>query len=106
MVLVRKKTDNSGTHFVITGHFPSKTVQSLIVLLSIGGWTHGTGGFGPAARNPSTFARNAANFIQRYNFDGIDLDWEYPGYLGHPTKQRITPKKKRFHFTVYLVFRS
>ena len=59
---------------------------SLTILLSVGGWSHGTGGFALAAANPTVFARNALRFIQQYNFDGIDLDWEYPGYVDHPDK--------------------
>lgn len=61
----------------------------LKVLLSVGGWTHGTGGFGPAARTSNTrrvFAKNALAFIVEYDFDGIDIDWEYPAFTGHPTK--------------------
>ena len=59
---------------------------SLIILLSVGGWIHGTSGFTLAAKNPTIFARNALRFIQQHNFDGIDLDWEYPGYIDHPLK--------------------
>ena len=57
------------------------------MILSIGGWTHGTGGFSHAARNPTRFAKNALEFIEKYKFDGIDLDWEYPGYEDHPSKK-------------------
>ena len=30
----------------------------------------------------STFARNCLQFIQKYNLNGIDIDWEYPNFDG------------------------
>ena len=62
----------------------------LKVMLSVGGWTHGTGPFAIAAATDAsrrTFAQNSLQFIQDNDFDGIDIDWEYPGYTGHPTKK-------------------
>lgn len=63
--------------------------EELKVLLSIGGWTHGTGGFTVSAQSDYSrklFAANSLEFIQKYGFDGIDIDWEYPGFTNHPTK--------------------
>jgi chitinase len=31
----------------------------------------------------SNFVENCAQLIEDYNFDGLDLDWEYPGYEPH-----------------------
>lgn len=39
---------------------------------------------------------DVAEFALRYNFDGIDLDWEYPGRLGGD------PNKDRNAFTLLL----
>jgi chitinase len=52
---------------------------------SIGGWTL-SDAFPAMAKNPTArlkFASNCAKLIETYDFDGIDIDWEYPGYADH-----------------------
>lgn len=51
------------------------------VLLSVGGWT-GSKRFSPMVASPESrkkFIDWNLDFIQKYNTDGVDLDWEYPG---------------------------
>jgi chitinase len=52
---------------------------------SIGGWTL-SDAFPAMSANPTAranFAKNCIELIQAYDFDGIDIDWEYPGYEAH-----------------------
>jgi chitinase len=53
---------------------------SLRVLASVGGW--GADGFSDAALDPKArdrFAESVVDLLRRYDLDGVDLDWEYPG---------------------------
>ncbi|KAF2130126.1 glycoside hydrolase family 18 protein, partial [Dothidotthia symphoricarpi CBS 119687] len=61
---------------------------NLKIFVSIGGWTFSDNGtttqsvFGNIARNASNrqkFADNLLKFMNGYGYDGVDLDWEYPG---------------------------
>ena len=52
----------------------------LRVVLGIGGWA--ADGFSDAALTPTSrynFAREAKRWVDEYNLDGVDIDWEYPG---------------------------
>ncbi|KFA55929.1 hypothetical protein S40293_08857 [Stachybotrys chartarum IBT 40293] len=60
----------------------------LEVFVAIGGWTFSDNGtatqpvFPDIAADPEKrqlFADNLVSFMTRYGFDGVDLDWEYPG---------------------------
>jgi GH18 family chitinase len=56
----------------------------LKVLVSVGGWTW-SGGFSDAALTPESrarFVKSAVDFVGRYDLDGFDVDWEYPGQPG------------------------
>ncbi|KAF7323688.1 Glycoside hydrolase family 18 protein [Mycena kentingensis (nom. inval.)] len=58
--------------------------NSVTALLSIGGWT-GSLFFSPAvatAANRTAFVNAILGMVSKYNLDGIDFDWEYPGKQG------------------------
>lgn len=67
-----------------------QNMPDLKICLSIGGW--GAGNFSEAAEsedNRKRFSSSAIDFLKKYGFDGIDIDWEYPcvpagGITCHP----------------------
>ena len=57
-----------------------KQYPNVKTLISIGGWSK-SGGFydmSATAKGRETFANSCVDFLHKYEFDGIDLDWEYP----------------------------
>lgn len=66
-----------------------KQNPELTTLISIGGWYEGSEKYSDMARNPAyrkAFINSVIEFLKEYDFDGIDLDWEYPSArLGDPT---------------------
>lgn len=59
--------------------------HGVLFLPSIGGWTL-SDNFPAIAADPvkrQNFAQQCVQLIQAFGFDGIDLDWEYPGFATH-----------------------
>lgn len=74
---------------------------SLKVLISVGGWL-GSGNFSDMAltqRSRSVFIHSAVAFLSRYQLDGLDIDWEYPGLVG--AGNRFRPEDKQ-NYTLLL----
>ncbi len=98
--------NSDGTLFVPTPAFLNQLVNlkkskpELKVIAAIGGW--GADGFSDAALTPTSrynFAREVNKLINKYNLDGIDIDWEYPGTSAAGIKSRPEDKE---NFTLLL----
>lgn len=64
----------------------------LKVMISVGGWDAGSQVFSNMSLTPSSrkiFIRSLLQFLDKYPFDGVDIDWEYPAQRdGRPQDRR------------------
>ena len=64
------------------------TNPNLTILVSVGGWLWSTNFSDMALTSESrnVFEDSVMQFLTRYDLDGLDIDWEYPGMpgAGHP----------------------
>ena len=68
---------------------------SLTVLVSAGGWLWSSGFSDIALSRESraVFIASVAEFVERHQLDGLDIDWEYPGLPGSTNNYRPEDKQ-------------
>lgn len=74
----------------------------LKTLISVGGWTwsHYFSDVALTEESRTLFAQSCVSFIQEYEFDGVDIDWEYPVSGG--LESNIYRPEDRQNFTLLL----
>jgi chitinase len=68
---------------------------SLKILVSVGGWLW-SGNFSDMSLTLASrqlFIKSVIAFLDRYELDGLDIDWEYPGMIGNGNRFRPEDKQ-------------
>lgn len=77
-----------------------KTINAnLKTMAVIGGWNEGSDKYSRIANDAKkrkTFIESSLVFLKKYKFDGLDLDWEYPG------KRNSNNLKDKDNFVIWL----
>jgi chitinase len=75
-------------------------VEGRKILLSFGGWGN-CDGFSPMAADPAArqrFVQGTLNFILAHQYDGVDLDWEFPATVQDRENLVLLVKELREEF--------
>ncbi len=74
----------------------------LVTMISVGGWTLSArfSDVALTATSRAKFAASAVRFLRQYGFDGVDIDWEYPGGGGLDTN--VSRPADRQNYTLLL----
>jgi len=81
---------------------------NLEILISVGGWTL-SDKFSDVALTPASrakFAASCVDFCNKYGFDGVDLDWEYPVSGGLDTNKYRPEDKQNYTLLVQEIRRQ
>ncbi|OGU35408.1 MAG: hypothetical protein A2068_01465 [Ignavibacteria bacterium GWB2_35_6b] len=85
---------NDSANFSILNQTKQRN-PNLKILISVGGWTW-SGQFSDMSlttESRNKFIESSIRFIQNYNLDGIDLDWEFPNLEGYGNVHRPEDKE-------------
>lgn len=77
--------DNWGLGYAQDAIALKKANPNLKVMAVVGGWNEGSTKYSDVAADPAkrkNFIYSSLAFLQKYKFDGLDLDWEYPAQRG------------------------
>lgn len=83
--------DNYGKGAFIRFVNLKKVNPKLKTLIAIGGWNEGSVKYSTMAANPAarqTFVQSVVDLLEKYHFDGLDVDWEYPAARGGKAEDR------------------
>lgn len=70
----------------------------LKTLLSVGGWSfelEKMSAMLATKENREEFIETSIDYLRQHNFDGLDMDWEYPG---NTDRGSVPEDKQRFTF--------
>lgn len=72
-----------------------KQNKDLKILISLGGWSWSKNFSDAVLTDTSThaFAYSSIDIVAKYDLDGVDIDWEYPGLIGDNNKFRPEDKE-------------